>query len=286
MKYFIATLFIISSLSINALDVLGEDSGHNPIFIYNNGQLTDDVLLIIGGIHGDESYTSQVVDHIRLNSNYPITTYFIPSINPTIYAIKEKIKGVEVIKGRRGYLKEHLDSEGYVIKKSPLENFDKKLFYRIFYGNDKTYKNGINRYVDPNRDFLEMYLPSTRLLVELIDRLKAEHKNVTILSFHGYMDKGRVYPEYRVEKGEILINNRAWEMAKAFAKTSSYIPETMYTPAKAIIERFEGELISYTGKIEGVTALDIELDSNNHIDNYKNSLVGVNSLVDFLLNEQ
>lgn len=283
MKYTLLVLFTLIFSHLHPVNVLGLDSGNKSIILYDNNIKTDTVLLIIGGIHGDEGETVQVVDYIREELETSISTYFIPSLNPTLYSIREKSsEGVIEIRGRRGYLSEHLDKEGYVIPGSPLTKFDKKLFYRIFYGTKKTYTNGIKHYVDPNRDFSEKRLPSTRILLQLIDSLAANHRRVIILSFHGYMSEGRVYPEYTLINGVVKVDSEAWGLATAFESGSQYKKERLYSPALPILDRFEGELIRYTGSIENVTALDIEIDSNRHTDNKKRSINGVKMLINYL----
>lgn len=281
----IFTIFLIA-ISINSSEILGLDSGKKAILIYKNNVQTETAILIIGGIHGDEGETVQVVDYIRksLANNKNISLYFIPSLNPTLYAIKESNdESVKEVKGRRGYLSEHLDNEGFVKPGSRLADFDKKTFYRIFYGNEKTYKNVIEYYVDPNRDFINKKLPSTRALHSYINTLKKNHKNIILLSFHGYMTGGRVYPEYKVTNNSVAISEYAWKLAKVISKASGYIEERLYPPAIPIIERFEGELISFTGSREDITGLDIELDKSHHTDNKKRSLNGVKALIEFII---
>lgn len=284
MRYIQFVIFTLIFSQLHSVNVLGLDSGNKSIILYDNNLKSDIALLIIGGIHGDEGETVQVVDHIREQLESPIATYFIPSLNPTLYSIREKSsKNIIEIKGRRGYLSEHLDKEGYVIPGSPLTKFNKVLFYRIFYGTEKAYINGIKHYVDPNRDFNDRRLPSTRILIQLINSLQTNHKRIIILSFHGYMSEGRVYPEYSLVNGVVKVDSEAWELATAFEDGSQYKKERLYSPALPILDRFEGELIRYTGTINNVTALDIEIDSNRHTDNKKSSLSGIEMLINYLL---
>lgn len=286
-RYLLLLTAFIISFSISSTELLGLDSGKKGILLHKNSVKSSTAILIIGGIHGDEGETVQVVDYIRkqLEKDKKISLYFIPSINPTLYSITELIgDSVKEVKGRRGYLLEHLDDEGYVKPGSELTDFEKETFYRIFYGSDNTYKNVIEYYVDPNRDFVNRKLPSTRILLDYIDSIKNDHKSIIILSFHGYMTGGRVYPEYMLSEGKVIINEAAWEMAQVIGDASGYVEERLYPPAIPIIERFEGELISYTGKIKNLTGLDIELDKDHHTDNKKRSLDGVKALIEYLSN--
>lgn len=284
MRYTLFVIFTLIFSHLHSVNVLGIDSGNKSIIMYDNNLKTESALLIIGGIHGDEGETVQVVDYIREQLDTSISVYYIPSLNPTLYSIREKSKeGVIEIRGRRGYLSEHLDKEGYVIQGSPLTKFNKELFYRIFYGTEKAYINGIKHYVDPNRDYIEKRLPSTRILIQLIDSLATSHKRVIILSFHGYMSEGRVYPEYSLINGVVKVDIEAWELATAFENGSQYKKERLYSPALPILDRFDGELIRYTGTIDNVIAMDIEIDSNRHTDNKKRSLNGIEMLINYLL---
>lgn len=283
MKPFLILLILLNT-SLYSLDIIGKDSGGRSILLYNNSAVTESALLLIGGIHGDESETVQVVEYIRENLESELSVYYIPSINPTLYSIKEYSESGHIeIRGRRGYLREHLNKDGYVISGSSLKDYNKKLFYRIFYGNDKTYNNGIKHYVDPNRDFNKRILPSTRILISLINNLKERHNRLIIISFHGYMSGGRIYPEYSVINGEVKIDEFAWNLAKAFKENSGYIREKIYPPAEPIIERFNGELIRYTGDLPTVTALDIELDSNHKTDNKLKNLMGVRGVINYII---
>ncbi len=97
---------------------------------------------------------------------------------------------------------------------------------------------------------------------------------------------GRIYPEYTTNNSLVVVKSDSWKMAKVISETSGYIPEKMYPPAVPIIKRFNGELIAYTGQVENITAFDIELDKNHHIDNKKSTLKGIRSLIEFMLNKE
>lgn len=285
-RFIILLAVVLIAFSISSAEILGLDSGKKAILLYKNNVQTDTAILIIGGIHGDEGETVQVVDYIRkqLENSKNISLYFIPSINPTLYSITESAdESITEVKGRRGYLSEHLDEEGFVKPGSRLADFDKNIFYRIFYGSENTYKNVIDYYVDPNRDFINKKIPSTRTLLNYMDTLKLKHKKIVLLSFHGYMSGGRVYPEYKVINKKIVINKYAWELARIIGDASGYIEERLYPPAVPIIERFAGELISYTGSIDDITGLDVELDKSHHTDNKKRSLDGVKALIEYIV---
>lgn len=279
----VTTLYL--TFNIYSVEVLGVDSGNKSIFLYTNSVKTSTAILIIGGIHGDEGETVQVVDYLRkqCEEEKKISLYFIPSINPTLYAIAEDKDGsVKEVKGRRGYISDHLDEKGFIKPGSKLTDFDKKTFYRIFYGSDNTYNNVIGYYLDPNRDFIDRKLPSTRLLISFMNKLEDIHTKVVLLSFHGYMTGGRIYPEYRLLENNVVINQEAWDIAKLIGKASGYIEEKIYPPSVPIIRRFEGELISYTGNKNKIIGLDIELDKNHHTDNKKSSLDGLQALIKYL----
>jgi len=271
----IKLLFILLSLSqlIYSQESLGLDSGKKDIILFNNGVDSNRALLIIAGIHGDERETVTVANFLNDTLNGNQTIYFIPSVNPTLYS-KEV--------NRRGYLREQLDSRGYIKDGSDLTKFNKTLYYRIFYGNQNTYINGIDHYVDPNRDFINRVLPTTKILIDLIDRLLESHSELIILSLHGYMSGGRVYPEYKITRGNnFIVESRPWEIAQLLGKGIGYKPEMMYSPAIPILDRFKGEFIAYTGKIDRVIALDIELDSDSK-NNSQRVLNGINSLLNYL----
>ncbi|QEN05044.1 hypothetical protein EW093_10095 [Thiospirochaeta perfilievii] len=271
----IKLLFILLSLSqlLFSQESLGLDSGKRDILLFNNGVDSNRALLIIAGIHGDERETVTVANFLKDTLNGNKTIYFIPSVNPTLYS-KEV--------NRRGYLREQLDSRGYIKDGSDLTKFNKTLYYRIFYGNQNTYINGIDHYVDPNRDFINRVLPTTKVLIDLIDRLLERHSELIILSLHGYMSGGRVYPEYKITRGNnFIVESRPWEIAQLLGKGIGYKPEMMYSPAIPILDRFKGEFIAYTGKIDRVIALDIELDSDSK-NNSQRVLNGINSLLNYL----
>lgn len=272
-KIFLLFIIIIPFFSYS-IETLGNDSGGNPINLFENNKKSDTVLLIIGGIHADERDTVKAANYLKSNLKSDLKIYYIPNLNPTLYNIKIN---------KRGYLREHLDSKGYVKPGSPLQDFDKKLYYRIFYGNKNTYLNGKDHYIDPNRDFAEQVLPTTKILINLIEQLKSRHKSIIILSLHGYMAGGRIYPEYKVLNNKIIVDDYAWEIAAKLEEGSGFIKEKMYSPALKIIERFSGELIAYTGTIDNVIAFDIELDSLNRAKNNKNVLTGVEHLSNYLL---
>lgn len=277
MKFFLCLCLIITSFNIFSFETLGIDSGGKDIIMYKNDKISDRVLIIIGAIHGDERETHVVVNYLKDNLETELSTYFIPSINPTLYS--EDIN-------RRGYLSEQLDDYGYVKQGSDLTLYNKSLYYRIFYGNKNTYNNGIDHYVDPNRDFRNQILPSTRLLTQLFTDLKKSHTEVIIISIHGYMSEGRVYPEYQITEGNgYIINKDAWTMAIILGYKSGFIAERMYTPAVPIMDRFRGELIAYTGDIEGITAIDIEIDSEDKNNNPLRTYNGVKALIRYLLNK-
>lgn len=265
---------------------VGIDSGYKSIIMYNNDIKTDTAILIFGGIHGDERETVEVVNYLSDTVVSNISAYYIPNLNPTLSYITSREDGVTIVEGRRGYLKSHLNSDGFVIPGSDLAQFNKKMYYRIFYGNDKTYKNGINHYIDPNRDFVNLLLPSSRALINLIEKLSKEHKKIIVLSVHSYMSGGRIYPEYKLQNDKLLISKEAKKFAKAFEKGSGYIYSDFYEPAIPIKERFKGEFINYTGSLNNVIALDIELDKIEYTKNRKKILFGIHSILDLLYKEQ
>ncbi len=270
-------LIIVINLQVFSDPIfIGVDSGRKEIMHYSNGVETSTALVLIGGIHPDETQTIQVVEALMETLVSPLSTYYIPNLNPTLYSLKEK---------RRGYLREHLNIEGFVIPGSNLEAFNKDLYYRAFYGTETSYKNTISNYIDPNRDFKEKYLPSTRALIKLLEGLSNKHSKIVILSFHGYMSGGRAYPEYQLNRSGVVINPVAWELCKVFTSKSGYIPEQIYAPAIPIIERFAGELIAYTGRSEDIIGIDIELNSNKREENIPRSLLGVDAVIEYLFNK-
>ncbi len=275
MKYYILLLLSILTFNLHSNESLGLDSGGEEIILHKNGKDSDIALLIVGGIHGDERETISVVKYLKDNLEANLAMYFIPSVNPTLF--KEDVS-------RRGYLSEQLDGRGYVKAGSQLTDYNKGLYYRIFYGNNKTYKNGIDHYIDPNRDFLDRKLPSTRILIDFISELSIKHSEVIIISIHGYMSGGRVYPEYTLDSNkDIIVDPKTWEMTVALGHSSGFKPEKMYSPAIPILDRFRGEFIAYTGLTSGVTAMDIELDGEDNKNNHIRSLNGVKALTKFLL---
>lgn len=278
MKY--NTLLIIFLLSVNlySYENLGKDSGRREIILHNNGNDSDVAILILGGIHGDERETPNVVNYLKDNLESELTLYFIPELNPTLYDININ---------RRGYLTEQLDSKGFIKSHSKLTDFNKGLYYRVFYGNNNTYKNGIKNYIDPNRDFVNRVLPSTRILIDFISELSIRHKEVVIVSIHGYMSGGRIYPEYKMEsKTEYTVDSDVWEMATILGNGSGFKQEKMYSPAIPILDRFKGEFIAYTGTLDSVTAFDMELDGNGNTDNKIKSLNGVKALINYILDKE
>lgn len=281
-------LLLISLLQFSLLfstEEIGLDSGYKSIIIYNNNIESDIALLIIGGIHGDERETVDVVNYLSESIVSNISTYYIPNINPTLSYIATKDNSITIIESRRGYLNEHLNSEGFVKEGSDLSLFSKDMYYRIFYGNENTYKNGIRHYIDPNRDFYNKRLPSTRVILNLFEKLTKKHSKLVILSIHSYMPGGRVYPEYILSENKITIPEFGKKIAKAFEKNSGFIYKSFYEPALPIKNRFKGELLSYTGRINNITALDIELDKVEYSQNRKNVLMGVHSILDLLYKE-
>lgn len=278
MKYYILLLILLLTANLYSYETLGLDSGKKDIFLYNNGKQSDIALLVLGGIHGDERETISVVEYVKNNLKTDLAMYFIPSVNPTLFS--ENVN-------RRGYLSEHLDSKGYVKKNSQLTDYNKGLYYRIFYGNNNTYKNGIDHYVDPNRDFIKRQLPSTRILINLLSELSMKYKEVIIISIHGYMSGGRVYPEYRLDSNkDFIVNTEVWKMALILGDSSGFNPEKMYSPAIPILDRFRGEFIAYTGKIDGVTGMDIELDGNDNKNNHIRILNGIKALIKYILEKE
>lgn len=245
------------------------DPGGRPIKLYENSSNSNIAIIIIGGIHGDETETVDVVEYIKDKIQSKIKLYFIPSLNPTL-----------INANKRGYMREHINKDGTLIPGSKLDNYNKGLYYRIFYGNNKTYKNGIDHYIDPNRDFFQKSLLSTVLLIKQLDKLKTFHEKVILLSFHGYMPGGRVYPEYIINSNkDIKIAPYTWKLAKVFASGSGFQSEKLYSPSIPIIERFQGELIAYTGKIDEIIAFDVELDNSNQHLNKSKSLYGLEALI-------
>lgn len=247
---------------------IGFDSGREKILIYQNGFEGDTALVITGGIHGDESETVDVVNFLKDNLKLNIPAYFIPSLNPTLY-----------LSNRRGYLKKHLDDEGFVIPKSDLTQYNKARYYMVFYGNSTTYKNNIEDFIDPNRDFIKQQLPSTRVFISFMERLKERHKNIISISIHAYMKKGRIYPEYNIVGKDVKADEIAMKLTQIIQRGSGYISEKLYAPSIPIIERFIGELIAYTGRDEHITGIDIELDSLDKQYNRERCLQGLENLV-------
>lgn len=283
-RVFILILLLKVTLLFSTQEI-GLDSGYKSIIIYNNKIKTDIALLIIGGIHGDERETVDVVNYLSESVISSISTYYIPNINPTLSYIATKDNNFTIIEGKRGYLNEHLDDKGFVKKGSNLSLFSKDMYYRIFYGNDNTYKNGIKYYIDPNRDFYNKRLPSTRVLLEHFKILLERHKKVIVLSIHSYMPGGRIYPEYIISNDKIIIPGFAKKIANAFRNGSGFIYKDFYEPALPIKNRFKGELLSYTGSIENLIAFDIELDKIEYSQNRKKVLLGVHSILDILYKE-
>lgn len=283
MRYLLTLLLFLSSIylySQNHNDVdtgregyIGLDSGREKILIYENGIEGETALVIIGGIHGDERETVDVVNYLKDNLNLTIPGYFIPAINPTLY-----------FSNRRGYLQKHLDEEGFVIKGSDLSQYNKSRYYRVFYGNSTTYKNNIETFIDPNRDFNRQQLPSTRAFLSFIENLKNEHKEIILISIHAYMKKGRIYPEYTLSGRDVKVNEKAMELTQLIQMGSGYISEKLYAPSIPIIERFTGEMIAYTGRDEVVTGIDIELDTLDKKYNRERCLKGLEYLVKELEN--
>ncbi len=269
---YIPILLLFSSLVYPQTD-LGFDSGYKSIILYENNKETEDAVLILGGIHGDEQGTVEVVNYIKEKLTSNLTIYYIPETNPTL-------SNTDVL--RRGYLADHLNSSGYLLKTSNPKDFNKTLYYRIFYGNNATYSNNIKYYIDPNRDFLDKKLPSTRILIETIENLSNRHKLLIIISFHGYMTGGKVYPEYIVSNDDIIVKGRIWTLVNTFASASGFTPELIYSPAIAILERFRGELIAYTSTLENVYAMDVELDADNRAENRNRSLKGIEAIIEYL----
>lgn len=276
-RIFIFLVTLISLQNLHCLEVIAVDSGNRPIKLYNNEIKSKTALLVLGGIHPDEDQTIEVINFLKDNIKTELSIYYIPILNPTLYNLDTR---------KRGYLREHLDEKGFVIPGSNLESFDKELYYRTFYGSEKSYINVIGHYIDPNRDFNEKLLPSTRALIQLIESLQNKHEEVVIISFHGYMSGGRVYPEYKIIKSETVVDNKTWDMCREIESSSGFIREKIYTPAIPIIDRFSGELIAYTGNIESVTGIDIELNSNNRSENLEHSLNGIKALITYLLDKQ
>lgn len=269
MKLFVALLILSTSVNLISMEIIGKDSGQRPIELFKNDKISNTAILFIGGIHGDEVQTVDSVKYLKDNLEIDYAAYYIPSMNPTLLKVQ-----------RRGYLRNQLNSSGHLLPESNPQNFNKELYYRVFYGNNNTYKNGINYYIDPNRDFIEKFLPSTRILIELINNLKTKHDKVIILSFHGYMTGGKIYPDYRINsKKEVKADPYTWSLAKAFENGSSFKAEKIYSPSIPIIERFKGELVAYTGNIQGVFAMDVELNSKTRELNNEKALSGVKAII-------
>lgn len=273
MKVILSIIAIFSCVNLFSIDTIGRDSNGEPIVLFQNEVDSDIAILLIGGIHGDEKDTVEVVNYLRKEMKSSFKTFFIPSINPTLYKYN-----------RRGYLRENLTSLGEIKLSNKIGDFNKQQYYEVFYGNKDIYNNQIYRFIDPNRDFQEKLLPSTRALVKFMNSLSATYKELIVLSFHGYMDGGKVYPEYTlVEDKKIKISSRAWGIAEAFEKGSSYQAEQVYGPSVQIIERFKGELLSYTGKFSNIISFDIELNINQREMNNAKSLAGIISIEEFLI---
>lgn len=282
----ISLFLILQSLFLFPTEEVGIDSGYKSIIMYKNNVTSDTAILIFGGIHGDERETVDIVNYLYDTVESSISTYYIPNINPTLSYITSKDNGVTIVEGRRGYLKSHLDKNGFVKPGSDLSLFSKKMYYRIFYGNNKTYKNGIKHYIDPNRDFSDKVLPSTRNLLNLIDNLSKKHKKLVVFSVHAYMYGGRIYPEYEIDKKRIIIPLEAKKIAREFEKGSGYIYRDFYEPAIPIKERFIGEFINFTSSLDNVIAMDIELDKIKYTQNRKKVLLGLYSVLNYFYEEQ
>lgn len=267
MRAFLLLLLLNIIITPYAQENIGQDSGKREITLYKNSSKGNTALLIIGGMHGDEQEGVTVVEYVLKHWKADIPTYFIPALNPSLYS-----------ENRRGYLTKNLDSKGYIISDQDISQYNKSQYYRVFYGSGSVYSNNIAEYVDPNRDFITQNLPSTKVLVSLLGTLKSQHKKVIIISIHTYMKKGRVYPEYHLTEDGVSINEEAWSLTKAIQRGSGYISEQLYAPSITIIDRFQGELIAYTGRDDQLLGIDIELDSLDREFNSERTLRGLEEL--------
>lgn len=273
MKLYSVILIILIQASLFSQNSIGTDSGHKDINYFFNQKTGDTALLIIGGIHGDEKESIAVAHFIKDNLTSKLPLYIIPELNPTLSSIEVS---------RRGYFTEHLDSRGYVKDGSDLTEYSKSLYYRIFYNNKSAYNNGIIHYTDPNRDFIKRVLPSTRNLIGFMDELGNKYKEVIVISLHCYMEGGRIYPEYSIdESSNYTIYTNVWKMVTVISEASGFKAEEIYAPALTILERFEGELIAYTGRIENLYGMDIELDLDNK-SNSDQTIKGMEALITHL----
>lgn len=275
-------ILLLAKTLIYPTQEIGLDSGLKSIILYSNKSDNDRAVVMIGGIHGDEIETVDIVNYLQNNLESELALYFIPSLNPTLSNIEVEDGKYKILEGRRGYLAESLDKNGFVIPGKDLSKFNKDLYYRIFYGTNTTFNQGIKHYIDPNRDFHSERLPSTRAFKEFIDELLKSHREVVILSIHAYMSGGRIYPEYKLVKDRIVIDNRVKELALEFSEASGYLYRDFYEPAIPIKGRFIGELIEYYGSIEEVVAFDIELDKIDRGKNKRRILKGVEALLLYL----
>lgn len=270
--FFLSATVLAYSSDLMEPTIIGYDSGRNPILEYSLGEVkATTAILVAASLHGDEHETTVVaknlLQYIRENLDFPQLAFkVIPILSPTLYSIEEVYqRNGKLISGRRGYLEQHLDKEGFVRENSrqKLKDFSKDRFYAVMYGSEELFHSEIKKYVDPNRDFLSERLPQTRVFKEYIKKLSQDYDTVYAFFLHSYVAGGRIYPEYKrsQNKDGYEINQTAWDMAKTFAQGSGYVPEMMYLPAVKILSRFEEELICFTMTLENVHAVDVELDS-------------------------